>query len=87
MPTSIPFDSSLVLGNLVSEAKIKALQAVEDAQKPIDTAQEQLNDIIQTKLKLDMTLQEMINLNVTATQLADFRTQMIAIEDDMAVKQ
>ena len=86
MPTSIPFDSSLVLGNLVSEAKIKALQAVEDAQKPIDTAQEQLNDIIQTKLKLDMTLQEMINLNVTATQLADFRTQMIAIEDDMAVK-
>ena len=43
MPQSIPFDPSLTLGNIVHPEKIKALQAVDEAQQPINLAQEKLN--------------------------------------------
>ena len=39
MPTSIPFDPSLVLGNIVDTKKITALENIDKAQKPVNLAQ------------------------------------------------
>ena len=49
MPQSIPFDPSLVLGNIVDPKKIKALEAVDAAQEPVNLAQEKLNSLILSK--------------------------------------
>ena len=64
MPTTIPYDSSLVLGNLIDDTKIEKLKAIANLQKPADDAETKLNSLITIKHKLDMTLQEMLNLGV-----------------------
>lgn len=84
MPTSIPYDSSLVLGNLIHDDQITALQAISKAEEPVDAAQDHLNNLIQTKHKLDMTLQEMVNMNIPDDQLQEFRISMIKVEDELA---
>ena len=71
MPTQIPFDPSLVLGNIVDPKKIKALEAVDAAQKPVNIAQEKLNSLILSKRSLDMTVQEMIQMQVDAKDMAN----------------
>ena len=86
MPQSIPFDPSLVLGNLVHEKQIDALKAIADAEKPVNTAQNQLNDAISTKRKLDMTLQEMLEMNVPATELKKFSKQIDAIDKKIVTR-
>lgn len=73
MSTTIPYDPSLVLGNLIHESDIKQLQAIQTAEEPSNAAQNRLNDSIQTKHKLDMTLQEMIEMNVSGDDLDEFK--------------
>ena len=83
MPTSIPFDSSLVLGNLISDNQIADLQKVVDAEQPANTKQEQLNTLIQTKHKLDMTFQEMVNMNVDVDKMSDFAKSIQTVEEKL----
>lgn len=73
MSTTIPYDPSLVLGNLIHENDIKQLEAIQAAEEPVNAAQNKLNDSIQAKHKLDMTLQEMVEMNVDVNDLDDFR--------------
>ena len=73
MSTTIPYDPSLVLGNLIHENDIKQLEAIQAAEEPVNAAQNRLNDSIQAKHKLDMTLQEMVEMNVDVNDLDDFR--------------
>jgi hypothetical protein len=84
MPTSIPYDSSLVLGNLISDSKIDALKKIKDDQAPVDAAQNKLNGLIQAKYKMDMTLQEMVNMNVDPDQLSTFRQSIEKLQGDIA---
>ena len=77
MATSIPFDPALVLGNLIHPEDIKQLEEIAAAQKPVDTAQNKLNQSISTKRKLDMTLQEMVEMSVPGDSLAKFKRQII----------
>ena len=76
MPSSIPFDPSLVLGNIVDPKKIKALEAVDAAQEPVNLAQEKLNSLILSKRSLDMTVQEMIQMQVEAKDMAKLTAQV-----------
>lgn len=69
MPTSIPYTPSLVLGSIVHPATMDTLQAISAAQTPIDAAQETLNSFIAMKRSLDMTTQELINMNIDAKDL------------------
>lgn len=71
MPTTIPYDPSLLLGSIVDQTRIDNLKKIADAQKPIDAAQDKLNAYILQKRSLDMTMQEMINMNVSADGLKD----------------
>lgn len=76
MPTTIPYDPSLVLGNIVDPKKIEALEKIADAQLPQDLAQQDLNALIMSKRSLDMTLQEMINMNID--EKSDAITDLLA---------
>jgi len=84
MPTSIPFDPSLVLGNIVDPKKIKALEAVAVAQKPINLAQEKLNSLILSKRSLDMTVQEMIQMEIDEKDMAKLTAQVAKTKTAMA---
>ena len=84
MATSIPFDPALVLGNLIHPEDIKKLEDIATAQKPVDVAQNKLNQSIATKRKLDMTLQEMVEMNVPVDSLSQFKKQIIEVEEQIA---
>lgn len=62
MPSTIPYDPSLVLGNLVVKEKIEALNEINVKQAPIDAAEEKLNSLLETKRSIDMTIQELYDL-------------------------
>ena len=84
MPQSIPFDPSLTLGNIVHPEKIKALQAIDEAQQPINLAQEKLNSFILAKRSLDMTVQQMIQMQVTGDAMKNLTKQVDALKVSMA---
>lgn len=83
MPTSIPYDPTLVLGNIVDDEKIKTLEAIADLQKPVDAAQEEMNSLILWKRSLDMTVQEMINMNVDDKELDPLNKEIDQIKTAM----
>jgi hypothetical protein len=84
MPSSIPFDPSLVLGNVVDPAKIEQLKKIAEFQKPVDNAKLQLNSLILSKRSLDMTLQEMINMNVDQQDLDSLTDEIDKLKTNMA---
>lgn len=69
MPSTIPYDPSLVLGNIVPQEKLDILTAISAAQAPADAAEDNLNSLIALKRSLDMTVQELIEMNIDATAL------------------
>ena len=83
MPTTIPYDPSLLLGSIVDQKRIDNLKKIADAQKPIDAAQDKLNAYILQKRSLDMTMQEMINMNVSADGLKELVDEIEQIKKDM----
>ncbi|KAH0280602.1 hypothetical protein KCU91_g915, partial [Aureobasidium melanogenum] len=64
MPSTIPYDPSLVLTSVVSEAALKNVEAIAQAQAPVDAAQDALNSLISSKRSLEMTKTELRNLNI-----------------------
>lgn len=84
MPTTIPFDPSLVLGNIVDPQKIEGLKSIAEFQKPVDNAQLQLNALILSKRSMDMTLQEMMNMNVDEADLNKLSTEIEKLKKNMA---
>lgn len=59
MPSTIPYDPSLVLGSLVHPNKLKVLTQIDEAQRPADAAEDELNSLISLRRSLDMTIQEL----------------------------
>lgn len=84
MPSTIPFDPSLVLGNIVDPKKIEALENIATLQKPVDDAQLKLNALILSKRSLDMTLQEMMNMNVDQNDLNELSQNIDTLKTTMA---
>ncbi|MDY9927375.1 hypothetical protein [Methanosarcina sp.] len=73
MPSTIPYDPSLVLGNLVTPTKLNALIELSNMQAPIDAAEDELNSLLETKRSIDMTIQELFDIdgNIDIKQLKD----------------
>ncbi len=69
MPTTIPYDPSLTLGNICPDEKLKVLNEISSLQSPIDAAQEELDSAILLRRSLDMTAQELINLNIDPAEV------------------
>jgi hypothetical protein len=83
MPSTIPFDSGLVLGNIVDPNQIKLLNTIAQQQEPVNEAEEKLNALITSKHKLDMTMQEMINSNVPKGALGKFAESITKTEEGL----
>jgi len=84
MPTSIPYDPRLILGNLIHPNDIQQLEKVSDIEAPVNKAQDDLNNSIMAKRKLDMTLQEMIEMNVPQDSLNEFTQEIESVGADIA---
>ena len=69
MPTSIPYDPSLVLGNIVSLEKLENIEQIAQLQAPVNAAEDELNSFIAMKHSLDMTIQEMVDMGVDTSKL------------------
>lgn len=82
MPLStIPYDPSLVLGQVIEPSKIKDLEAIAEAQKEPDAAKAKLNALITQKHSLDMTMRELASIGATEDQLKDFTKTLKGLTD------
>jgi hypothetical protein len=64
MPSSIPYDPSLVLANIVSSDALKLVEQIASLQAPVDAAQEHLNTLLTAKRSLQMTRTELLNIGI-----------------------
>lgn len=62
MPSSIPYDPSLVLGNIVDKNILDRVVTVSNLQAEADSQEQRLNDLIALKRSLDMTLLELMQM-------------------------
>ncbi len=69
MPSSIPYDPSLVLGNLVQEPILDNLLEVAQLQAPIDAKHESLNSLIMMNRSLNMTMNELSTMGIQTNEL------------------
>ncbi len=82
MPSVIPYDPSITLGNIVDVEKLEKLEAIAKLQAPIDAAENEMNSLIELKRSIDMTTQELVNLRINTDEI----TQQSA-EIDEQIKQ
>ncbi|KAM0198932.1 hypothetical protein ACHAQI_012214 [Fusarium lateritium] len=69
MPSTIPYNSNLVLANVVDEETLKTVEEIAKAQSPVDRAQEELNALLASRRSLDMTWTELENLKIDTAPL------------------
>jgi hypothetical protein len=69
MPSSIPYDPSLVLANIVLPERIDNIKAMAEIQATSDAEQDHLNALIAQKRSLDMTRNELVNMGVSVDAL------------------
>jgi hypothetical protein len=69
VPSTIPYDPSLILGNIIDPAKLENITEISTLQAPADAAELTLNSFITLKRSIDMTVQEMIDMSIDATDL------------------
>ncbi|KAG8527224.1 uncharacterized protein KY384_008654 [Bacidia gigantensis] len=90
MPSTIAYDPSLVLANVVSLPALKLVDEISKAQAPIDAAEETLNALLTSKRSFDMTKTELTNLKIEAKDLdaavEDLKKQIDAAGVDFAKK-
>lgn len=71
MPTTIPYDPSLVLGNVVHPQNMEVLEQISALQAPVDAAETNLNSLITLKRSIDSTVREMLEMEADVTSLTD----------------
>lgn len=76
MPSTIPYDPTLALGNLVTQERLDILAQIAAKQSPADDAEDHLNDLITLRRSFDMTIQELIDMDVDTTDMAKQRGEV-----------
>lgn len=80
MTTAIPYSPNLVLGNIVDKDAMDTILEIAKETAPIESAKDTLNSFISLKRSLDMTVQELINMQMDPKDLikkvADVGTQV-----------
>lgn len=69
MPSTIPYDPSLVLGNVVSVAAIETVKEISEVEAPVDAAKDYLNALLASRRSLDMTKTEISQLGIATTEV------------------
>jgi len=90
MPSSIPYDPSLVLANVVDNKALNLIQSIAAAAAPADAAQNDLNALISMRRSLDMTRNELVNLGINTKacndELATLNTEITSAAEDYVKK-
>ncbi|MCH5206733.1 MAG: hypothetical protein J1F09_07235 [Oscillospiraceae bacterium] len=76
MPSVIPFDPSITLGNIVDPAKLDQLNRIAALQAPIDQAENNLNSLITLKRSMDTTIRELANMSIDTRELSKKSTEV-----------
>ncbi|RFU78889.1 hypothetical protein TARUN_3328 [Trichoderma arundinaceum] len=76
MPSSIPYDPSLVMGQIVDKEAIKNVELIAGHQAKADAAQDKYNGLLASKRSLDMTLIELTGLNLAKDDLQPLETEI-----------
>lgn len=71
MPSVIPFDPSITLGNIVDPQKLDRLNRISQKQAPIDAAEDNMNSLIAFKRSIDNTIIELSNMNIDTSELSN----------------
>ncbi|TGO30147.1 hypothetical protein BPAE_0007g00230 [Botrytis paeoniae] len=71
MPSSIPYDPSLVMANIVSNEALQIVSQISAFQAPVDAAQEELNTLLTAKRSLEMTRTELMNLGIGTSKVSN----------------
>lgn len=69
MPTTIPYDPALTLGSIVPQDKLDNILQIAQLQAPADAAQADLNASILLKRSIDMTIQELMGMDINVDDL------------------
>jgi len=64
MPSTIPYDPSLALGAVVDPAAFVTLTQISELDAAIDAAQDTLNSFISMKRSIDMTIHELVDMEI-----------------------
>lgn len=70
MPSTIPYDPSIVLGNIIDPARLDRLNKIAERQAPIDAAENTLNSLITLKRSIDTTIRELANMSIDTRDLS-----------------
>lgn len=70
MPSTIPYDPAIVLGNIVDPARLDRLNKIAERQAPIDAAENNLNSLITLKRSIDTTIRELANMSIDTKDLS-----------------
>src|SRR5579859_6329934 len=82
MPSSIPYTHpSLVLGNIVNPDMLRRLRKISSLNDHIDAAQNRMNAFITMKRSLEMTVSELLNMNVDVSAIT---AKIAAIDKQIA---
>ncbi len=76
MPSVIPYDPSIALGNIVDPQKLDQLHRISELQAPIDKAENEMNSLISFKRSIDTTIQELANMGVDTHDLSEQSAQI-----------
>ncbi|KAF3918170.1 hypothetical protein ABW20_dc0103686 [Dactylellina cionopaga] len=69
MSSTIPYDPSLVLAQVLNTDALHNIEQIADAQAPVDAAEAALNAAIASRRSLDMLKFELANMNIDPKQL------------------
>lgn len=83
MPSTIPYDPSLVLGNIVSQEKLANIIQISQLQAPADAAEYELNSLISLKRSVDMTIQETMGMGIEPGELI-LESEQIGVQIEQA---
>lgn len=86
MPSVIPYDSSIALGNIVDPRKIEILNKISMLQAPADVAEERMNDLIAFKRSIDNTIQELGSMNINTDSLYEKSVEVGKEIEEAALK-
>lgn len=69
MPSTIPYDPSLILGNIIRPERLENIEKIATLNAPVDAAETDMNSLISMKRSIDMTIQEMLDMKIDVSEL------------------
>ncbi|CAH0043062.1 unnamed protein product [Clonostachys rhizophaga] len=71
MQSSIPYDPSLVLGSVLSNATLQLVNEISRAEAPVSATREELEALVASRKSLGKTKSELINLGIDTSPIDD----------------